>query len=168
VDPNAPKVTRNVTVTESNHCPICGRGVTAGTSNRCTECGTSELCGSCCVLKWWDKALCCRKCLATNNFDCLICGNISLKQCDICIKLHEKDPSHVIQRYCLNHFVDNFYKKGSMGHISIWHCTNCGNFICEGCAVGGIWKKCKNCNSRLKRENTTYNDMVTAFKKTDV
>jgi hypothetical protein len=147
VDPNTPKVTRNVTVTESNHCPICGRGVTAGTSNKCTVCGISDFCSNC-VFETSENKISCKNCISTISYDCLVChNNYSIYRCPSCVKLYEKNSIPFIYRLCSEHL-------GIYGNTKVTHfsgCPNCG-FTCPDCQVKEGWfnSKCKFCGNKIK------------------
>lgn len=153
LDPNAPKVTRNVTVQEiqTHHCPLCGRGVTAGTSNQCTRCGTSELCSDC-VFRTAGRKLECKNCITSSSYDCLVCGNYSILRCVSCVKLHEEDQSHVITRYCSEH-LSNYFEKYYTRYLTLYACSYCGGLLCKYCHDPTGWstggkKKCKNCGKK--------------------
>lgn len=150
VDTNASKVTKNITVQEvqSHHCPICGRGVTAGISNCCMKCGTNDLCSNC-TFETPEKKLMCRSCFSATLDNCLICGNYSTFKCHSCIKLHEKDPSHVITRYCSEHLVKKILCL--FGKYYGWACSHCGGLVCGNCVIVGTYNnKCRNCGNNLK------------------
>lgn len=165
LDPNAPKITKNITIQEvqTHHCPLCGRGVTAGTSNLCMKCGASELCSNCVFDRPWLNDLVCRRCLGESSDDCLVCRKPSLYKCSSCTKLHEKDPSHVVTRHCMDHLSDFF--KPSHDWIALYDCRTCGPNICRDCAVGTIRKKCKNCGNKLDCAQTMMSMLLKELNK---
>ncbi|TBR08508.1 MAG: hypothetical protein EPO62_06410 [Candidatus Nitrosotenuis sp.] len=145
-NPDTPK--RTVQEVQSYHCPICGRGVTAGTSNKCTICGTSDLCSNC-TLETSEKKLICKNCLVSQDY-CLTCGKDTTFRCHSCVKLHEKDPSHVITRFCSEHIVENVVVYSKAKYFG-WSCSHCGGLICINCLNRAGWKNnCKNCGNKVK------------------
>jgi hypothetical protein len=155
VDPNAPKITKNVTIQEIQryNCPICGRGVTAGTSHLCMSCGKNDFCDNC-SFETSEKRLICKNCLTTTSYDCQKCGIYSAFRCISCIKLHDKDESHTITRYCSEHFVDRFVMRQNVigDHMnSYFICANCRGLVCNNCRKGRFFPKCKYCGNKLIR-----------------
>lgn len=154
-NPDTPKITKNITVQESNHCPICGRGVTLGTSNRCTMCKVSDFCSNC-VDETMEKKLICRNCLpASLKASCMECGKYSLYTCYSCVKLHEKNNSHIITAICAEHFTPLPEKKHAI-KASIDICPDCG-VTCNNCTIKeSKWNRkkiCKNCHNDLVSSN---------------
>jgi predicted RNA-binding Zn-ribbon protein involved in translation (DUF1610 family) len=149
VDPDAPKITKNISVQESHNCPNCGRGITVGTGNRCTKCGTNDFCSNC-VFETTEKKLVCKNCIAASSWGCYKCGNYSIYRCHSCVKLNEKDPSLVITAVCAEHLA--FFE--GMGKCPFDVCPNCG-FICTYCMINVSDQrnimKCKNCGDKLKK-----------------
>ena len=153
VNPDAPKMSKNITVQEvqSHQCAICGRGVTAGTSNRCMKCGTNDLCSNC-VSETQERKLNCKNCIAASLHDCLECGNYSILRCVSCMKLHQKDQSHVVTRYCSEHLSD-YFEKYHTRYLTLYACSYCDGLLCKYCHDSTGWqsggkKKCKNCGKK--------------------
>lgn len=154
-NPNTPKITKNITVQESNHCPICGKGVTFGTNNRCTVCGTSNLCNNC-TDETPEKKTICKNCLKSKELNCLVCGKHAKTFCPYCTILHEKDPSHVITRSCSVHST-HYFIFVSMDHTAYlyYHCAKCNLTPCETCrGKRGMWGDSYNCQQCGKKFKT--------------
>jgi hypothetical protein len=153
IDPNAPKVTKNITIQEvqTRNCPICGRGVTAGTSHLCMSCGKNDFCDNC-SFENLEKKLICKNCLTTESYDCQKCGVYSAFRCISCVKLHENNSFHTIARCCSEHLIDHFVvRKNALGdHLNTYKiCFNCGGLVCKDCGKGNFRPKCKYCNNKL-------------------
>lgn len=190
VAPNAPKVTKHITVQEiqSHNCPNCGRGITAGTSNRCMECGISDFCSNCIIITPEQKFVC-KNCLLAASRNCSKCGKYAVYRCPSCLRLHEKDPSHVIVRTCADpeHFIDHFVKM-SFGSYMVRYCSDCylknisfsssyrilisevekamyTHPLCKDCVIGGFRPKCQSCNNHVSVIYDTRSDLIKKLEK---